>query len=218
MTKKIKPRKRGANPDNLTFQQNMFIEAYFTVSKFKAADAARRAGYTSPASAVQLLNNPKVKAIMGKRMNDLLNEYHSDADRIVLELENIAFANPQDILRPDGSVTPLQEMPQRVARSISRMKVSYVDGGFDANGNPVTATNVDISYYNKLEALAMLMNYRGMNAPVELNVKAEVDWDAMVMPHANPQAALEEAIDTDPIEKRILALEMSEDVTDEEET
>lgn len=206
MTKKLVPRRRGENPDKLTAQQLMFVEAYFTCCKFNATQAAIKAGYTGAQAGQQLLNNKKVKAVLGKRMNDIMNDYHSEGERIVLELENIAFANPQDILRPDGSVTPLQELPQRVARSISRMKVSYVDGGYDANGNPVTATNVDISYYDKLTALDMLMRYRGMyDTAGGQAVKASVDWDEMTVAHANPEAALEGEEENDPIEQRILS-------------
>ena len=214
MTKKLTNRKRGVNPDKLTAQQLMFVEAYLTTCKFNASAAARLVGYAGAQAGQQLLNNKKVKAVIGKRMNDVFNDFHSDAQRIVLELENIAFANPQDILREDGSVTPLQDLPQRVARSISRMKVSYVDGGFDANGNPITATNVDISYYNKIEALEMLMKYRGMYDTAGTNqVKASVNWDEMTVAHANPEAALEEDAENDPIEQRILGYnpDLSED-------
>jgi hypothetical protein len=212
MSKKLVPKKRGENPDKLTAQQQMFIEAYFTCCKFNAAQAALKVGYTNAQSGRQLLNNKKIRAVIGKRMNDMMNDYHSEADRIVLELENIAFANPQDILRPDGSVTPLQDLPQRTARSISRMKVSYVDGGIDANGNAITATNVDISYYDKLTALEMLMRYRGMYDSVNQEAKQNVDWDSMSAPHDNPDAFLEE---DDSIEQRILSYEPEEEVKEE---
>ena len=213
-SKKLTASKRGGNSDKLNAQQQLFIEAYFACG-MSAVKAAKKVGYVGYNAGTKLLANKTVKAIIQRRMHDMLDEYHSETERIVYELENIAFANPQNILREDGSVIPLQEMDQRVARSISRMKVSYVDGGFDPNGNPITATNVDISYYDKLTAIELLMRYRGIMDTVKHEVKLGIDWDSMTVPHANPEAAIELADDEDPIEQRIKALELLEEEEEE---
>ena len=205
-SKKLVPKNRGANSDKLTAQQQVFIEAFFANS-MNSAKAARAAGYMGKNAGVKLLANPVVKAILQKRIRDTMWEHREDSERLRLELKSIALFNPQDMLREDGSIIPLQELPQHVARSISRMKVGYVDGGFDESGNAVTVTNVDVSFHDKLTAMEMLMRHLGMFQPTELSVKHSVDWDSMIAPHANPEAAIEESNTEDPIERRILALE-----------
>lgn len=206
-SKKLEPKNRGANTDRLTAQQQLFVEAFFANRRMNASEAAKAAGYEGKNAGVKLLANPVVKAVLQKRMRDIMWEHRADRERIVQELTCIAFMNPQDLLREDGSITPLQELPQQTARTISRMKVSYVDGGFNAEGDAVTMTNVDVSFHDKLSAIELLMRHLGMMDAIKLDVKHTVDWDEMVSPHANPEAAIEESNQEDPIEQRILALE-----------
>lgn len=202
-TRKLTPGRRGANPDKLTAQQTIFIEAFFSDRKMNAAQAAKAAGYTGSNAAGKLLVNPTIKAIIQKRMQEIIWAHQADRERILRELTSIAFMNPQDLLREDGSVIPLAELPQQVARTISRMKVSYVDGGYTEDGEAVTVTNVDISFHDKLTAVELLMRHLGMMDAVKHEVKHSVDWDSMIKPHANPEADRDEDLANDPIEKRI---------------
>lgn len=205
-SKTLTPSKRGANPDRLNAQQQLFIEALFADRSMNASKAAKVAGYKGVNAAVKLQAIPAVKATIQKRMQEIIWEHRADRERIIDELMSIAFMNPQDLLREDGSVIPLAELPQRVARTISRMKVSY-SGGEDNDGMEVQVTNVDISFHDKLTAVELLMRHLGLMDAVKHEVKMSVDWNSMVVPHANPEAAREEADRTDPIEARIKMLE-----------
>lgn len=207
MTRKLVPGRRGANPERLTAQQLMFVEAFFANKSMNAAQAAREAGYSGASAAAKLLATPQVKATIQKRMNDIIWAHRADRDRIVSELTSIAFANPQDVLNlEDGTVIELKDLPQHVSRAISRMKLT-VSEGIDDSGNPVRATSLDISYHDKLTAITLLMRHLGMMDTIKHEVKVGVDWDSMAKPHANPEAAKDEATAEDPIEKRIAMYE-----------
>ncbi len=206
MATKVKPSKRGGNVENLTAQQQIFIEALFADKAMNANKAAKAAGYKVDGSKV--LENPNVRAILAKRLNTILWEHKTEAERVQRELESIAFMNPQDLLKPDGSVMKLQEMPQHVARTIKRLQVSYTEE--ENEDETVTVIkHVQIDFWDKMGALEMLARRLGLFQPTQhdVNVSLKVNWDEMVRPHAITQEEQEERIDQDdPIETRLRLL------------
>lgn len=194
-SRKLTPSRRGANPERLTAQQQMFIEAFFADKKMNAANAARIAGFSSKSAPAKLLANPTIKAIIQKRMQEIFWEHAADRERILRELMTMAFMNPQDLLNPDGSPKKMQELPQEVARSISNFKISYGDDG-------TTVTGLNASFQPKLQAIELLMRHLGMFEAVKHEVKHSVDWDTMVVPHALGSTENE---DSDEIEQKIIS-------------
>lgn len=208
-TRKLTASRRGANPEKLTVQQQMFIEAFFADRKMNAANAAKVAGYDSKSAPAKLLANPTIKAIIQKRMQEIFWEHAAERQRILRELMAISFANPQDLLNADGTPKKLHELPQEVARSISNFKVSYGDDG-------KTVTGFTASFHPKLQAVELLMRHLGMFEAVQHEVKHSVDWDSMVMPHALGKQ--EEEPEVDEIEQRIIGYQPQQIVIEAEET
>lgn len=196
-TRKLTASRRGANPEKLTAQQQMFIEAFFADRKMNAAAAAKVAGFSSKSAPSKLLANPTIKAIIQKRMQEIFWEHAATRERIIRELMTISFANPQDLLNPDGTPKKLHELPQEVARSITNFKVQYGDDG-------KTVTGFTAAFHPKLQAVELLMRHLGMFEAVKHEIKHSVDWDTMVMPHALG-AAETEAEENDEIEQRIIS-------------
>lgn len=199
-SKKLWPKKRGANLNRLNAQQQMFVEAFFANRRMNAGEAAVVAGYKKT-DGNRLLDNPAIRAIIEKRMQEIIWEHQASRERIVRELQCIAFMNPQDLFDDEGKIRPLKDMPQAVARTIRKMRVSYVEEIDPETGESVTIKSFDIDFHDKLTAIELLMRHLGMMDVIKHEVKQVVDWDQMVKPHANPEAKADKE---DQIEARIL--------------
>lgn len=202
-SKKHRPSPKGTDPARLNAQQQLFIEAYFANRKMNAEEAGRIAGY-APGVGQKVANHPAVKAAIQKRLQEIIWSHRADRERVLTELTAIAFANPQDLIDDKGNIKSLKDLPQHVARTIRRMRVSLAEEYNEETGETVTVRHFDIDFHDKLTAVNYLMQHLGMFSPVETEVKTAVDWDSMVQPHALP--TLEQP---DAVEQRLLSYDSS---------
>lgn len=157
----IQPRKRGASDKRLTPQQRQFVQHIIADPAFNLTEAAKAAGYKLPSQAANtLMKNPIVSAAIGNALHKRLQlPQFSEltAERVLLELGYIALANPQQLIAEDGSVLPLEEMPEHIARTVSSIKVKNFT---DEDGQ--TTTTTEICFWSKISALELLSKHMGL--------------------------------------------------------
>lgn len=145
--------------DALTEIERRFCLEYL-IDLNKAA-AARRAGY-SPRSAKQLgmmvFRKPAVRAEIDRLMAERAHRTELTADRVLRELEALAFSDTKDYrvtdagkltLRPDAGPTA-----SRAVQSIKRVR------RVDEDGNETTT--IEVRLWSKPEALRLAMQHLGM--------------------------------------------------------
>lgn len=195
-----KPKKLATT--KLTPQQKLFVEALFADRKLNPESAARQAGFAKGMGS-KLMANKEVRKVVDNRLQMRLWEHRVTADRVLLELQCIAFQNPQDLCNEDGTVKSLAQMPQQVARGIRKLRFSLAEEYNEDTGESVTVRSFDIDFHDKMMALDMLMKHLGMYDAIRHEVKTVVDWNEMIIPHANYQEAKEAAAEEDEIENLI---------------
>jgi len=123
--------------------------------------AARRAGY-SVRSAKQLgymlYRKPNVRAEIDRLMADRARRTEITADRVLRELEQIAFSDLRDFRVSDsGKLTvrgDAESIASRAVQSIKRVR------RVDEDGN--TTTTVEFRLWSKPDALRLAMQHLGM--------------------------------------------------------
>jgi phage terminase small subunit len=133
--------------------------------------AAIRAGYSARTAEVQasrLLSKAKVQTAVKEAMQARSRRTRITADRVVLELEKLAFSNILDFIemRSDGSVhiDLLRATRDRVAAIHDVVVRQSVEGSGD-EGRSVKLTKIALC--DKLKALDMLARHLGMYAMSE---------------------------------------------------
>ena len=151
-------RKKGTSASNLTAKQSMFIEAYLADNDMNAASAARAAGYKGAGAGDRLLQHPKVRAEIGKRLGQRRDKFRVDADTVVQELATIAFLDVGEMFDADGVMLDVHKMPEHVRRAIGSLEVETTE---DPDTGEKT-TKAKIKMNNKLGALELLAKHLGI--------------------------------------------------------
>ena len=105
---------------DLTPKQGAFIAAY--LETLNASEAARRAGYsekTAYSIGEELLRKPEISDAIAKARKEHAERNQINADRVLIELARIAFADVGDVLNPDGSPKPLDQIDESARRAIA---------------------------------------------------------------------------------------------------
>jgi len=160
-TQLITERKRGADKNRLTAQQQLFIDAILADKSFNATNAARAAGYkNAPQAANSLMKKPVIQAMLGKAFHQRRNEFKLDQVRILQELQLIALANPKEMYDEHGNLLSIHQMPDSIARCLSGFDVQITTRGQGETTETVTA--VKPRFWSKLEALHLIAKHLGM--------------------------------------------------------
>lgn len=141
--------------DSLNPRQQVFVESY--VASGNASDAYRQAGYSASGSAqtvssnaVQLLENQRIAAAVSQRTRERLEKFGFEADRVVLELACIGFADIRDVLtvEADGTVRikPSAEWSDNAAAAVASVTMTEFKG----------KVTTSLKQHNKVDALEKL--------------------------------------------------------------
>jgi len=145
----------------LNEKQARFAREYLV--DLNATQAAIRAGYSEKTAHVQgsrLLTNAEVTAEVQRLMAKREQRTEVTADRVVKELAHIAFSDITEIVSGGaGAVLYVQELsslPEHVRRCIAEVsEVQSAEGG----------GQLKVKLHSKVQALRMLMDHLGMDAP-----------------------------------------------------
>jgi len=89
--------------------------------------AAERTGCSKNGAKVwacRLLKNPRVKALVDKRIAERSKKTGVTLDRVLEELALIAFVDPKDFYDKDGKLLAVPDMPEHARRALAGMDVN----------------------------------------------------------------------------------------------
>lgn len=191
---------------NLTPKQRLFVIEYTKDGNGKRAAMATgtKEKYASSVAGRYLDPNGDF-AHVAKAAREAFEEKRAetkiDAARIVEELGRVAFFNPKRLLDDEGMLTNLKEMPDEVAVSIKKIRVTY-RVGVDSNGEPAKVKMTELEFWNKLDALKQLAQHLGLLKESHSTVNVlTLDWAGLMGRRLLPLPS------SDPVEARIAAAE-----------
>lgn len=129
----------------------------FYVQHWSQEKAWRQAGYAPSGNVSQTFARPEIQARIHELRAAVLQVADITAQRVMLELGRVAFADVRELFAADGSLKPIHEIGADAAASVSgieteerrivnkRVKVPVIDLAtgeqeIDADGNPVFET------------------------------------------------------------------------------
>jgi len=204
-------RERGANLGRLkSDKQRRFVAEYLIDKRPKAA--AVRAGYAESCAAVtanKLLNNPIIKAYIGKLERLDVEQLELDRHEALRQLYYALTRDLADFCREDGTPKLPHQLPKRCRSIVDGYKVKVLWTA--ENGDEMR----EVEYKLTPHAVAreQAMKHLGLNAPEEVNVQVGTTQNIL--------AKLSEPLPPDEIEGRLAAEEQraiedkSEEVGDE---
>lgn len=114
----------------LTPKQQRFVREY--VIDLNATQAAIRAGYSARNAdkiGPRLVGKSRVRAAIDEALRMRAEATNITAERVLLELARIAFADARKLFDDDGALIPVHKLPDGVAASIASIEVVEKDGG-----------------------------------------------------------------------------------------
>lgn len=184
--KKKRKSKAKSEPKKLTFseenahlaklpeKQRAFVQYLLTSKDFNFAEAAREAGYTGSHGS-KLIQNEDIRKILGTEIRKRAERRQITADRVLEEIAKIGFANVKDIVNDDGTVKPLSSIPDHASAAIQNIRVTT------ASKDGAAITRVEVEYYDKMEALTLLMDHLGMSDPDIDGVETSATTEGLLM-------------------------------------
>jgi phage terminase small subunit len=149
-------------PAALTPKQQEFVTQYLL--DLNASAAATRAGYsakTAQEQASRLLSNVMIQAAIAQAQAARAQRTQVDADRVLLELARLGFANLQHLYNDSGALLPPHQWPADAAAAVVSLSshdlFQVVDGERRLVGYARTVKLAD-----KSKALAMLGRHLGL--------------------------------------------------------
>ena len=133
------------NPDELTPQQRLFCHEYLI--DLNATQAASRAGYKEKSAGNQgyvLLNTPKIKEEIQRLMDARSAKVDVNAETVLRELLLIATSDLRKVFNEKGSLLPVDQWPDDIAKSISGVEIEDL---FDGHGED----RVQVGYTKKVK-------------------------------------------------------------------
>ena len=114
----------GAPDKPLTFEEEQLLLEYMSCDNLTLA--ARTLGW--PLIKAQTLADRKCwEAEVLRLKTTALGRAEVTAQRIIDELANIAFLNPQELLTKDGELKDIHDLPENVARAIQGIEITTRD-------------------------------------------------------------------------------------------
>ena len=154
----ILPERSVAQVAKLTAKQQRFVDEYLI--DLNATQAAIRAGYsvqTANEIGAQNLAKISIRAVIDKALAIRSRRTGVSADRVILELAKIGFANITDVADFDEA-TVRDDATRDDTAAIQSIKVKRIP----ATGGDIVER--EIKLYNKLDALEKLMRHLGLGA------------------------------------------------------
>jgi phage terminase small subunit len=108
----------------LSLRQQNFIAEYLSDPTSYGA-AATRAGYSNGDQAgYRLMQNPKVRAEMDRRIRKRIEKTDIDAEWVLKELALLASVDLRQVFDEFGNLKPVQEMSESVAKFVTAIEVA----------------------------------------------------------------------------------------------
>lgn len=155
-----KAKRKG--PKGLNLKQRRFCQEY--VIDYNATKAAQRAGYSEKTAYAQgsaLLKKTEIQQKIAENIEKISNSTQISAERVLKELAKLAFYNPKDFFRDDGTLKQISELDDDQAACLAGLEViTKFDKNSDGGVEPEYLKKIKLS--SKDSALDKLMRYLGL--------------------------------------------------------
>jgi phage terminase small subunit len=111
-------------------RRTRFVKEYLLEQN--ATKAAIAAGYSEKGAGVtghQLLKNPKIRAEINKKNEELNKKYELSAERIKIEIARLCYYDPAAYFNDDGSAKAISEIDEDSRRAISGFEMAELFTG-----------------------------------------------------------------------------------------
>ena len=165
--KPAKPKKLmlPTNKAAMAKRKRLFLAAYFANggNSTKAAIAAGHSVKTAPQAGWKLVD--RYADDIAKKGDALAIKYELTVERTLQEIARLAYSDPRQLFKADGSMVPIHELPPDVAATIASLEVDEpID--VDAEGNLVTSPGRSrtkkLKIWDKNAALEKAMKFHGL--------------------------------------------------------
>ena len=171
--------KKGLTPAQATFVDEYLVD-------LNATQAAIRAGYaekTAYSQGQRLLKNVEVKAQVAKGMENRSQRTGITQDRVLEELQGLAFSNVDDyVVSPEGRLVPAEGRPKEVMRAVSSIKYRTRTTG--AGKSLEVVREVEFRVWDKPNTLKLAGRHTGL-FPNEVKVGLNEDTLAGILTAAH---------------------------------
>lgn len=141
----------------LNLMQEKFAREY--IKDGNGTAAAKRAGYSDKSAgqqACELLKLPKIQKLIDRLLAQARRRMEIDADKVLGEMADVAFANMADYIRISGNGEPqldLSDTTRQQQNAIESFEVREVDG------EKTSSRSVKFKLHSKLTALDQLAKH-----------------------------------------------------------
>lgn len=169
--KPIKPGKPAAvahvrashSQESVDTRRKVFVERWL-VNGNNATEAAKWAGFsaaTASAKGHTMLQDPRVKELIGDRAKQVLHDATLSTERWAREMAAIGHFDPGSMYDADGNLTPLHLLPEHVRRGISSVDVRELHAG-KGEDRVVIGRQTKVQMHDKNTALANIGKHLGV--------------------------------------------------------
>ena len=143
-------------PAPLNHKQKRFALEYRVDAN--GTQAAIRAGYSTrgaDVTAVRLLADPRIRALIEAHQERVLEKVAAKGDKVLEELAHFAHSDLADAFRPDGTLMHVTEMPEHIRRAIRSVEFTEL---FDGHGQDklLIGRTVKLTLWDKPKGLELL--------------------------------------------------------------
>ena len=132
-------------------KQIAFVKEYLI--DLNATQAAIRSGYSEKTAGKiggENLQKPEIQKAIQAGMESRGKRLEITAERVILELARIAFADTRKLYDADGNLRPIHELEDDIAACVGGVRVKQVDG---------QTTTTDVKVWPKDKALDLLAKH-----------------------------------------------------------
>lgn len=165
--------------DKLSPLKQRFVEEYLI--DCNATQAAIRAGYserTARSKGSALLTEPAVQAAISAAMAARSRKVGITAERVLEEIALVAFADIGEVIRVDEHgmvyVRQLENLRPEARRAISEIKQTSTEHWDQEEERTVEKIQLGVKLNPKVNALKLLVDHLGLNAPVKHDHSVEM--------------------------------------------
>lgn len=151
----------------LTPKQQKFCEQYLI--DLNATQAAIRAGYSKNSArriATENLSKPYIKQVIEKAQLKASDKAEISQQRVLREESRLAFADLRQIFDKNGTIIPITELPEDVARSII---------GLEVIEQPGEKTIYKYKFSDKGKALERISRHLGMYQDNKVDITLNIE-------------------------------------------
>lgn len=163
--KKAAPKKGklGTGKQSAADRKAVFIEAYIANGR-NATQAAITAGFsekTARSQGQRLLTDVDVAEAVRERQGELAEKFELTTESVIAELSKIVHADPRKLFDGNGSLLPIDQLPDSMAGAIASIEVDELFEGYGEERKSIGLTK-KVKFWDKNSAIDKAMKHLGL--------------------------------------------------------